>query len=237
MRTLSSYRTYYERWGETWELQALTQARVVAGDRSLGRAFISALTDLVYPADVPQQRLVDVRTMKARVERERAGGGTRTPRLRGRPMSPTGRLGTQRPSTAATGAKVDLKLGPGGLADVEWTVQLLQLRHGGRIPTLRRPGALAAIAACVEAEVLDAQDGKWLEEGWRTLSGLRNAAYLAGHRETHLLPSNSRDMDRLAAMLGYERPGGQRLSEDVARVMRRVRKVHERCFYDAGRSA
>ena len=239
VRTLSSYRTYYERWGETWELQALTQARVVAGDRSLGRAFISALTDLVYPVDVPVKRLVDVRTMKARVERERAGrsGGPITPRIRGRTLSPTGRLGAQRPSTAAAGAKVDLKLGPGGLMDIEWTVQLLQLRSGGRLPGLRRPGALAAIAACVDEGVLDATDGEWLEQGWRMLSGLRNAAYLAGHRDTHLLPANTRDMDRLAAMVGYGRPGGQQLSEDVARVMRRVRKVHQRCFYDAKPSA
>jgi [glutamine synthetase] adenylyltransferase / [glutamine synthetase]-adenylyl-L-tyrosine phosphorylase len=239
VRTLSSYRNYYERWGQTWELQALTQARVVAGDRSLGRAFIAAMTDLVYPADVPQQRLVDVRTMKARVERERAGrpAGPVAPRVRNRSMRPTGRLGTQRPTSAAAGAKVDVKLGHGGLVDVEWTVQLLQLRHGGRIPSLRRPGALAAIAACVEAEVLDPTDGEWLEEGWRILSRLRNASYLAGHRDTHLLPANTREMDRLAAMLGYARPGGQQLNEDVARVMRRVRKVHERCFYDASPSA
>ena len=238
VRTLTSYRTYYERWAQTWELQALTQARFVAGDRSLGRAFVSGLTDLVYPPEVPPNRAIDVRTMKARVERERGQQGpAKGARSRAqRPMTPTGRLGGARRSAAPAAARVDLKLGPGGLADVEWTVQLLQLVHGGRTPNLRRPGALAAVSACVSEGVLSAEDGEWLESGWRLLTRLRNAIYLSGARETDLLPSSGEGMNRLARMLGYARPGGQSLQEDVARTMRRVRKVHERCFYDAKRS-
>ena len=244
VRTLGSYRTYYERWGETWEMQALTQARYVAGDSALGRAFISSMADLVYATDVPAKRLADVRMMKARVERERGGdqpGHVRPRRTPGRALSPTGRLGGAagaggggRGRVAATaGDKIDLKLGSGGLADIEWTIQLLQLQHGGRLPNLRRPGALAGITACVEEGLLSPEAGEWLVEGWRLLSRLRNAIYLTGARETHLLPSAGRGMERLARMLGYPRPGAQRLAEDVARVMRRVRKVHERAFYDA----
>jgi glutamate-ammonia-ligase adenylyltransferase len=123
-------------------------------------------------------------------------------------------------------------LGPGGLSDVEWTVQLLQLRHGGQHPGLRRPGALAAIAALVEEGLLSEDDGRWLTDGWILLAGVRNALYLGGARETSLLPSAPEQVERLARTLGYDRPGGQHLSEDVARAMRRVRKVHERCFYD-----
>ena len=232
VRTLSSYRNYYERWGETWELQALTQARYVAGDRPLGRAFVAAMSDLVYPMRLPAGRLSDIRTMKARVERERAGD--RAPRA-GRPMTPTGRLGGRGARTTSRGAKADLKLGPGGMADVEWTVQLLQMRHGGATPSLRRPGALAGAAACVEAGILAPEDGAWLQDGWRLLARLRNMRYLAGAHETHLLPTDPEETERLSRMLGYGRPGGQALAEDVTRTMRRVRKVHERCFYDADR--
>ena len=232
VRTLASYRHYYERWGETWELQALTQARHVAGDGALGRSFVATMADLVYPVRLPDQRLTDVRTMKARVERERAG--SRIQGAAGTPMTPTGRLGGRRSApTASRGARVDLKLGPGGMADVEWTVQLLQLRHGGRVPSLRRPGALAGAAACVEAGLLSAEDGRWLQDGWRLLATVRNMRYLTGAHETHLLPSDPGEMERLARMLGYARPGGQSLAEEVRRAMRRVRKVHERCFYDA----
>ena len=236
VRTLASYRTYYERWGETWELQALTQARHVAGDLALGRAFIAGMADLVYPVTVPAARLADVRKMKARIERERVGdqgrhlGGHRKP---GRPLSPTGRLQPTGARSAMSGEKIDLKLGPGGLSDIEWTLQLLQLRHGGRLPNLRRPGALAALTAAVDEGLLSADAGQWLGEAWRLLSRLRNAVYLTGARETHLLPMSTFQMERLARMLGYPRPGGQTLTEDVTRVMRRVRKVHERAFYDA----
>ena len=238
VRTLSSYRTYYERWGETWELQALTQARHVAGDRSLGRAFISAMADLVFPSPSQTHRLAQVRTMKARVERERGGGRSATgPRTRtGQPRTPTGRLGGNRSaSSAAAGARVDLKLGAGGLSDIEWTVQLLQLKYGGSLPALRRPGALAAIAACVEEGLVSQQDAAWLAEGWTLLTAARNAWYLAGAHDSHLLPTAPDQLERLARMLSYERPGGQQLGEDLTRKMRRVRKVHERYFYDEDR--
>src|SRR5690606_23807861 len=81
-RSLESYRAYYERWGEVWELQALTQARPVAGDQALGEAFIAAVSDLVYVEPVPASRLQAVRMMKARVERERAGGRHTAGRVR-----------------------------------------------------------------------------------------------------------------------------------------------------------
>ena len=215
-RTLESYRAYYERWAEHWELQALTQARPVAGDAGLGKAFVEAVAPLVYPARVPPDRLQAVRMMKARVERERAGGGS--PRRSG--------LGASRPAAR----HVDLKLGPGGMSDVEWTVQLLQLVHGGKRDSLRGPGTLAALAACEAAGLLSSDDARWLREGWSLLGRTRNALYLAGYRDNDRLPSGRDDRERLAGMLGY--PGMQALDEDIDRAMRRVRKVHERTFYD-----
>jgi [glutamine synthetase] adenylyltransferase / [glutamine synthetase]-adenylyl-L-tyrosine phosphorylase len=237
VRTLDSYRIYYERWGEPWEFQALTQARPVAGDADLGAAFVEAVSDLVYPQDPPAQRLQAVRRMKARVERERAADGPQ-PRP-GAPRATRPRHGGLRQApradraTAGLGRRVDLKLGPGGLSDVEWTVQLLLLRHGGRVPSLRRPGTLAGLAACEAAGVLGPDDAEWLRAGWLLLTRLRNALYLAGFHDSAVLPAGRPAQERLARMLGYPAPGAQALLEGLGRATRRIRKVHEQRFYGA----
>jgi len=152
--------------------------------------------------------------MKARVERER-GGDVRRGRGRG----------------ARRGDRVDVKLGPGGMADVEWTVQLRQLLGGGSDPRLRRPGALAGIDACRETGALSAEDADALRQGWLAGQALRGAAFLAGARRSELVPTDPDELGRLARRLGYPPPGGQALREDLTRAMRRVRNVHERVFY------
>lgn len=216
-RTLDSYLAYYRRWGEPWELQALTQARPVAGDSALGEAFVEAVAPLVYPVDVASERLQAVRMMKARVERERASDATNRPRQR-----------WHQPARPAT-PRVDLKLGPGGMSDVEWTVQLLQLAHGGQLEQLRGPGTLAGLTACERAGLLSGQDAQWLRDGWILLDRVRNALYLAGQRDTDRLPPGRRDREHLARILEYT--GVQALTEDLDRAMRRIRKVHKRTFY------
>ncbi len=236
-RSLEGYARYYERWGQPWELQALTQARAVAGDPDLGAQLTALIEELVYPERLPTERVRAMRTMKARVESERSR--SRRPRTtRTRPRSPRTTRGAVPPSSrgtgyspAATGTPMDLKLGPGGLADVEWTVQLLQQLHGGTRPELRRPGSLAALEALVDAGLVGADDAAWLRDGWELASRLRNARYLAGARDTATVPHDGAGVERLARMLGYPQGGGQRLVDDVARATRRVRKVHERLFY------
>jgi glutamate-ammonia-ligase adenylyltransferase len=238
VRTLDSYRSYYDRWAEPWELQALTLARPVAGDIELGEAFMELVTPIVYPARAPAERLQAVRQMKARVERERGAGGrqpsrTGPPRLRPRTAGPrTWGLSTG-DARGRPGDRVDLKLGPGGLSDVEWTVQLLALQHGGERSSLRTPGTLRGLAALEQEGLLGERDARWLREGHRLLSAIRNGLYLMGERDSSTLVPGNITHDRLARLLGYEHPGGQQLSEDLGRAMRRVRKVHERAFYDA----
>jgi len=145
--------------------------------------------------------------MKARVERERAGG-------RG------GRSGT-----------VDLKLGAGGLSDIEWTVQLLALLYGGRERGLRVPGTRALLATAHDSGHLDQRQLTWMLEGWRTLTRLRNALYLIGERHSSRLPPKAETRAHAAQVLGYEPPGIQQLDEHLRRTMRRVRTVHEQVFY------
>lgn len=238
-RTLDSYATYYDRWAEHWEIQALTQARPVAGDAELGARFAELVEGVVYPRNPPRERLDAVRRMKARLEAERSGGGHgKTRRTRPRPGGPAGqrrRGPSQTPGADGSGssrAQQDLKLGPGGLSDVEWTVQLLQLAHGGRNPELRVPGLLSGLEAAAGAELLTAEEASWLREGWRLQSRVRNAAYLRGRRDTAMVPTDEAEVQRLARVIGYDADEGQQFVDDLARARRRVRKVHERCFYD-----
>ncbi|HSK96552.1 MAG TPA: putative nucleotidyltransferase substrate binding domain-containing protein, partial [Euzebyales bacterium] len=229
-RTLDSYARYYERWAQSWEFLALTQARVVAGDADLGARWCQLVEPHVYRDPVPEQRLVDVRTMKARVERERAGGGPGAARSGGTaPGRPGGGLVGR--SGARPGGDIDLKLGAGGLSDIEWTVQLLALAHGGADRGLRAPGTLQRLDAAAAAGHLDERQHRWLCDGWRTLSRLRNMLYLIGERHSHLLRAKPDVRAHAAQTLGYEAPGIQQLEEDLRRTMRRVRTVHEQVFY------
>ena len=229
-RTLESYGAYYERWAQPWELQALTQARPVAGDPELGARFLDLIAPHVYPERDVAARLQAVRKMKARVEAERAGrpglGGLRGTRLRPRGGAGSGRA-------ASMGDRVDLKLGPGGLSDIEWTVQLLQIRHGAAEPRLRAPGALAGVEALAALGHITDEEADWLRDGLRLLWRVRNALYLGGFRETSVLPLAPEDQQRVAGMLGWPRLGTQDFLEELTRTMRRVRRVHERAFYDA----
>jgi [glutamine synthetase] adenylyltransferase / [glutamine synthetase]-adenylyl-L-tyrosine phosphorylase len=237
-RSIDSYRTYYERWAEPWELQALSLARPVAGDAELGTAFMALIEPFVFPEVLPAERAHAIRRMKARVERERGAGGRPTARTAPRKLRPRAAgprtAGTQTAGDARgrPGDRIDLKVGPGGLSDIEWTVQLLALQHGGRRPEVRVPGAIAGLAALEVAELLDPRDARWLREGWELLTRVRNALYLLGERSTSTLAPSGLVHERLAVLLGFA-GGGQELDEELGRAMRRVRKVHERTFYDA----
>jgi [glutamine synthetase] adenylyltransferase / [glutamine synthetase]-adenylyl-L-tyrosine phosphorylase len=206
VRSLASYRSYYQRWSLVWEAQALLRARPVAGDAQLGDAF----AELVEPVRWPESGLSaadvrEVRRIKARVEAERLPKG-------GDPNR-------------------HFKLGRGGLADVEWTIQLLQLRHAHAVTGLRTTGTLPALAAAVDAGLLSSADGAVLGEAWSLASRWRNAAVLWRGRVVDSVPGDLRDRDGVARIIGY-RPGeGQRAEDDYLRLTRRSRQVVERVFY------
>src|SRR5439155_2257376 len=126
-RSLDAYRAYYERWAQTWELQALIRARPVAGDVDLGRRFMELIEPHVWRHPLPEADVREIRRMKARIERERIPPGE--------------------------DPQFHLKLGRGSLSDVEWTAQLLQLRHG-----VRATSTMAALDALVAADVLAGED-------------------------------------------------------------------------------
>jgi glutamate-ammonia-ligase adenylyltransferase len=205
-RTLASYQAYWDRWAEPWERQAMIKVRPVAGDRALGERFCEAAARWTYPERLDPAEVATIRRMKARVESERLPAGA-DPRLH-------------------------LKLGPGGLADVEWTVQLLQLRLGGTHPEVRRQGTLAALDALAGAGALDAREAAWLADAYRLCLRLRNLGYLVAGRPLDSLPTDPVLLERLAETMG-EPPGGrQRLLEAFRRATRRARRIVMARFWD-----
>lgn len=210
VRTLASYAEYYQRWSSPWESQALLRARPVAGDPELGDSFRRLVDPLRYPAGGADAATVrEVRRLKARMEAERLPRGVDPSR--------------------------HLKLGRGGLSDVEWTVQLLQLQHGHAVPGLRTPRTLEALDAAADAGLVEADDADVLREAWLLSSRLRDALVLwsgrAGGAGADVLPHDRRALAALARLLGFGPGSGAELEETYLRAGRRARAVVERTFY------
>jgi glutamate-ammonia-ligase adenylyltransferase len=207
VRSLASYAAYYRRWADVWEAQALLRAAPVAGDAGLGQRFGELVDPLRYPpGGLPTAAATEIRRLKARVDAERLPRGAD-------------------PATHT-------KLGRGGLTDVEWTVQLLQLRHAADVPGLRTTRTLAALRATAEAGLLARDDAAALEAAWRVATRARNAIMLVRGRAGDQLPGHGRDLSAVARAMGYPpgRDPGQ-LLEDYRRATRRARRVVDRVFY------
>ena len=206
IRSLNAYRNYYARWSSTWELQALVRADALAGDAVLGAELLAEIDARRWPeGGVSPGQLSEIRRLKARVEAERLPRG-------------------------ADPAK-HTKLGPGGLADVEWTVQLLQLQHAGRLPALRTTRTLDALAAAAGADLLTADQARVLGTAWRLASRVRNAVQLVRGRPGDSLPSDLRELSGVARVLGYRLASSGELVEDYRRATRQARAVVDTVFY------
>ena len=202
-RSLSSYAAYYGRWSHIWESQALLRAAPLAGDPDVTARFLTAVDPIRYPpGGLSAEQLTEVRRIKARVENERA---------------PRGDLA--------------LKLGKGGLADVEWTVQLLQLQHAHRIPGLQTTGTLPALRVAAEQGLLHLDDAAVLETAWRLTTRARDALVLVRGRPAASLPTSGRELAGVARALGYAAGTQGEFLDDYRRATRRARAVVERVFY------
>jgi glutamate-ammonia-ligase adenylyltransferase len=179
VRKVADYASYYRDSADTWEKQALIKARFVAGDARVGEEFLALARAVVYDHPPTEAQAGDMRHMKSRIENERAKGAT------------------------------DLKLGPGGLSDIEWVAQLLQWRHGKRWKKAQVPGTLAALAALRDAGVLRQDDWETLTHAYNTLTHLRNRQWLKDGRGTDTLMNPP---------------------ENVIEIRRQVRSIFERLF-------
>jgi glutamate-ammonia-ligase adenylyltransferase len=207
VRTLASYRAYYRRWSAPWEAQALLRAEPAAGDEELGASFTRMIAEFRYPLDgIDAAAVREIRRIKARMEAERIPRGVDRTR--------------------------HVKLGPGGLSDVEWAVQLMQLQHAHARPGLRTTRTGEAMEAAVRDGLLSADDAAALMAAWQLAARIRNAIMLVCGRPGDALPSRHGELTAVARLLGYP-PGdaAQALEQDYRRAARRARTVMEPLFY------
>ncbi|MGW8767828.1 bifunctional [glutamine synthetase] adenylyltransferase/[glutamine synthetase]-adenylyl-L-tyrosine phosphorylase [Streptomyces sp. NPDC055815] len=208
VRTLKSYEAYYRRWSLVWESQALLRAEPMAGDRELADRFIELVDPLRYPMEgLGEDAVREIRRLKARMESERLPRGA----------DPT----------------LHAKLGRGGLSDVEWTVQLLQMRHGWVEPGLRTTRTREALAAAHAAGLIPTEEAQTLDEAWVLATRVRNAVMLVRGRPGDTFPSDPRELAAVGRYLGYEAGHVGEMVDDYRRITRRARAVVEELFYGA----
>jgi len=206
VRSLDSYRAYYERYSDPWEAQALLRARPLAGDEELAAEFVAMIDPVRYPqGGLSPEALRQVRRLKARMESERLPRGAE-------PRKHT-------------------KLGPGGLSDVEWVVQLLQQEHAGTEPGLRTTSTMAGLQASVDLGLVALADAETLRDAWRLASRVRNANTLVQGRPSDSIPAGVRELSAVSRVLGYKPGETSEMLEDYFRTTRRARHVFERLFY------
>ncbi|MEU4918198.1 bifunctional [glutamine synthetase] adenylyltransferase/[glutamine synthetase]-adenylyl-L-tyrosine phosphorylase [Streptomyces parvus] len=208
VRTLKSYAAYYRRWSLVWESQALLRAEHMAGDQELGRDFVELVDPLRYPMEgLGEDAVREIRRLKARMESERMPRGA----------DPT----------------LHAKLGRGGLSDVEWTVQLIQMQHGWAEPGLRTTRTREALAAACAAGLIPAEEAQTLDEAWVLAARVRNAVMLVRGRPGDTFPSDARELAAVGRYLGYEPGHVGDMLDDYRRITRRARAVVEERFYGA----
>ncbi len=205
VRTLSSYETYYAQWAQPWEIQALLRAHRVAGDLDLGERFLLMVDKTRFPpGGVSAETVQDIRRVKARVDAERLPRGAD-------------------PNTHT-------KLGRGGLADIEWTVQLLQLRHAHKVPALHSTSTLETLNAIGAAELIAEGDVELLRQAWLTATRARNALVLVRGKPTDQLPGPGRQLNAVALAAGWDSDDGGEFLDNYLRVTRRAKAVVRKVF-------
>ena len=205
VRTLASYGAYYEQWAQPWEVQALLRAHTVAGDPDLGLRFLLMADRTRYPAGgISAAAVQEIRRIKARVDAERLPRGAD-------------------PNTHT-------KLGRGALADIEWTVQLLQLRHAHEVPGLHNTSTLEALDAIGAAELVPEADVALLREAWLTATRARNALVLVRGKPTDQLPGPGRQLNAVAVAAGWQNGDGSEFLDNYLRVTRRAKTVVNKVF-------
>lgn len=206
VRSLESTTAYYAKWSAPWEAQALLRARHAAGDSQLGAAFTTMINPLRYPeGGLDQKSIMEMRRLKARMEAERLPRGA----------DPTRHT----------------KLGRGGLSDVEWVAQLLQLQHACEHPSLRTTATIAAIRAEEILALIDSRDAEILAQAWTLASKIRNSIMLVKASMSDLLPADFTELSAVTYLMGYRSDRAGELEQDYLRATRRARKVMERIFY------
>jgi len=208
VRSLASYEAYWDRWAKTWEFQALLKARPVAGDATIGAAFSASADERVWGRAFTSDDLREVRAMKARAEEHLARKGL-----------------TDR----------EVKRGRGGIRDIEFAIQLLQLVHGAQDPALRSANTLDALGELGRAGYVDLDDARALDHAYRLLRTVEHRLQLVHEEQVHVLPDDAASLSHLARVMGYRDNAEGTAGELLVRYLRRqqatVRSIHEHLFF------
>ncbi len=199
--TVEAAEIYYQSLASPWERWALIKAYPVAGDHSLGESFVEMVRPFVYRRYLDYGSLEEIRALKERIERE----------LRWR-----------------TSETLDVKLGRGGIREVEFLVQTLQIINGGRLPSLRGRDTLGSLEVLMREGHLPVRDGHVLWDAYLFLRGVEHRVQMVQHRQTHRLPTGDREVQRISGLMGYDGPEGtSTLMVDLRGHMDRVHEAFE----------
>lgn len=206
VRTVGSYVKYYEKWGETWEIQALLRAAWVAGDKELGIQFLEAIDRFRYPdTGATDAQIREVRRMKARVDNERLPRGA--------------------------DRNTHTKLGRGALTDIEWTVQLLTMLHAHEHPELHNTSTLEVLDVVEEKAIINPQQAQTLREAWLTATAARNALVLVKGKRSDQLPPPGPQLAQVAGASGWEPTEYQEYLDYYLKITRKSRQVVDEVFW------
>ncbi|WP_396668292.1 bifunctional [glutamine synthetase] adenylyltransferase/[glutamine synthetase]-adenylyl-L-tyrosine phosphorylase [Microbacterium sp. R86528] len=202
VRTLDSHLAYYDRWAKGWEFQALLKARPIAGDAELGAAYVDAVQPKIWTSAARENFVDNVQRMRERVTEH----------------------------IPPEEVPLQIKLGPGGIRDIEFTVQLLQLVHGLSDERIRQRSTLDALDSLVAQGYIGRAEASTFSDHYRFLRLLEHRVQLRHLRRTHLMPEDRSDL-RILARATKLAETGPKIWDQWERVKREVREIHVRLFY------
>jgi glutamate-ammonia-ligase adenylyltransferase len=207
-RSVSSALHYYETWGEPWERQAMLKARPCAGDLQVGEQFLERLQAWLYRPSLSETDFAEIVRLRERAEAQ---------------------------ARARNAYETDLKNGWGGIRDIEFSVQALQLMLGGRLPRLRTPATLDALQRLKHARILAPDETRALQDAYIFLRTVEHRLQLQFGHQTHLLPTDPKARARLAKLMGFAEPDA--FEQTLARHRAVARAFRERVLRSSPSSA
>jgi len=201
VRSLASLEHYYAAAGQTWERMALIKARPVAGDLALGAELLENLHAFRYPRHPPPSLLAEVAAMKIRTEQEVVGARTLTR---------------------------DVKLGRGGIREIEFIAQAFQLLHAGRYPFLQTHATTAALDQLARYGLMRVDEARFLEEAYWLWRQVEHAIQMREERQGHALPADGAELEAIARTLGFATSA--EFKQRLEAVRARVRRIYDGLF-------
>ncbi|MGD1084890.1 MAG: hypothetical protein ABSA47_09100 [Verrucomicrobiota bacterium] len=177
VRSLGSFETFYAQWGQTWERMMLIKARPVAGDAELGAEFLEMIQPFRYPRSLGEAAFRDVAAAKSRLERE---------------VVKPGELDR------------NVKLGRGGIREIEFIAQTLQLLHAGRLPFLQGAATVPTLEKLASYRLLSTDDAKSLIAAYLFLRDVEHRLQMDEGWQTHTIPTARLARERLARLMGFD---------------------------------